>query len=179
MNLAKEDQKKGADYNNALKNIVKSKAEPTIIAEINKSAALKTRKEIYLVGGTSWALATYLYPQLANDTYINLTTADVAKLRDMSSLLYDKLTNPDLSKITDNATKQKATEDLKAVKEVFNKESLSAGALLLATTVNAINNGATDKKIIFARNGLTAWISGYAVQYITDGYKKLKEVEEK
>ncbi len=179
MNLAKEDQKKGADYNNALKNIVKSKAEPTIIAQINKSAALKTRKEIYLVGGTSWALATYLYPQLANDTYINLTTADVAKLRDMSALLYDKLTNPDLSKITDNATKQKATDELKAVKEVFNKESLSAGALLLATTVNAINNGATDKKIIFARNGLTAWISGYAVQYITDGYKKLKEVEEK
>jgi len=84
-----------------------------------------------------------------------------------------------MAKITDNNIKQKATEEVKSAKEVFNKESLSAGALLLATTVNALNDGATDKKIIFARNGLTSWISGYAVQYITDGYKKLKEVEEK
>ena len=171
MNLGKEEQKKGTDYANAIKNIVKTNVEPTLVAQLDKSAALKTRKEIYLVGGTPWALATYLYPQAVNETYLSLTIADVGKLRDMSYLLYDKLINPDVSKITDAATKQKATEELKAVKEVFNKENLSAGALLLATTVNAINNGATDKKIIFARNGLTAWISGYAVQYITEGYK--------
>jgi hypothetical protein len=179
MNLAKEEQKKGTDYNNAIKNIVKSKAEPEIIAQINRSAALKTRKEIYIVGGTAWALATYLYPQASNEAYINLTIADIGKLRDMSALLYDKLVNPDITKISDKAVQQKASEEIKSAKEVFNKETLSAGALLLATTMNAINNGATDKKIIFARNGITAWISGYAVQYITDGYKKLKEVEEK
>jgi hypothetical protein len=179
MNSAKEEQKKGADYNNTIKNIVKTKLEPELTEQIKRSAALKSRKEIYLVGGTAWALATYLYPQSANETYISLNLADVGRLRDMSYLLYDKLTNPDMAKITDNNVKQKATEEVKSAKEVFNKESLSAGALLLATTVNALNDGATDKKIIFARNGLTSWISGYAVQYITDGYKKLKEVEEK
>jgi hypothetical protein len=179
MNLGKEDQKKGVDYNTAIKNIVKSKIEPELTSQISRNAALRTRKEIYLVGGTSWALATYLYPQLANETYISLNLADIGKLRDMSNLLYDKLTNPDLSKISDGSTKEKAENEIKLAKEVFNKESLSAGSLLLATTVNSINGGATDKKFVFARNGLTSWISGYAVQYITDGYKKLKEVEEK
>jgi hypothetical protein len=177
--LVKEEQKKGGDYNNIAKNIVRSKVEPDIVAKIEKSAALKTRKEIYVVGGAAWALASYLYPQFATENYVSLNLADVGKLRDMASLLYDKLTNPDLSKISEVATKQKAEQDIKAVKETFNKETLTAASLLLATATNALHGTATDKKIIFARNGLTAWVSGYAVQYITEGYKKLKEVEEK
>jgi tetratricopeptide (TPR) repeat protein len=176
--LVKEEQKKGGDFNNLAKTTIRTKVEPEITAYIEKSAALKSRKEIYLLGGAAWALVTYLYPQQADQAMITLTTADIGKFRDMSTLLYDKLTNPDLSKITDAAVKQKATADIQQVKEVFDKESLATGALLLATAANNLNGTATDKKFIFARSGLSAWISGYAVQYITDGYKKLKEVEE-
>ncbi len=177
--LAKEEQKKGGDFNNIAKTIVRSKVEPDLVAKIDRSAALKSRKEIYLVGGAAWALATYLYPQAAQENYINLNLADIGKLRDMSALLYEKLTNPDLAKIADAATKTKAEQDIKTAKETFNKETLTTASLLLATAANNLNGTATDKKFIFARNGLTAWVSGYAVQYITDGYKKLKEVEEK
>lgn len=177
--LAKEEQKKGVDFNNAAKNIVRTKIEPNLAANIDRSAALKSRKEIYVVGGAAWALATYLYPQASKETYISLNLADISKLRDMASLMYDKLVNPDLAKINDAATKQQAEQEIKAAKETFNKENLTTASLLLATAANSLNAGATDKKFVFARNGLTAWVSGYAVQYIAEGYKKLKEVEEK
>jgi hypothetical protein len=105
------------------------------------------------------ALYTWLKPLITKSQKLPFTT---------QALLVNlvKLLNPK----SKYCYSKKATADIQQVKEVFDKESLATGALLLATAANNLNGTATDKKFIFARSGLSAWISGYAVQYITDGY---------
>lgn len=176
--LIKEEQKKTkGEYSNTAKALLTAKVENGNKNEIAKNGAFKNRKEVYLIGGVVWAMATYLLPQSAEEPYVNITTADIGKIRDLSALAYDKLINPDLSKVS-GSVQEKAKEDINKAKEVFNKESLIAGSLLLASITNELNQPIADKKFFFARGGLTGWISGYTVHFISENYKKLKEIPE-
>jgi len=130
------------------------------------------------MGGAAWGLATYLYPQFINETYVPLATADVNRYKDMSMLMYDKLIKPDLAKIKDEQVRQKAQEDVDKMGQAFSKESLKTAALLLSTVVSEYNQPKGDKAFYFARSGMTGWIAGYTVHYIAETYKKLKEVDE-
>ncbi len=93
-------------------------------------------------------------------------------------LLYDKLTKPDLTKITDAQARQKAQTDIDQAKQLFTKESLISSALLLSTVVTEFNQPKGNAQFYFARPGSTGWVAGYTVHYIAETYKKLKEVDE-
>lgn len=166
------------DFNSTAKQLALSKILPTVKSELSRKGIIKDRKQIYLMGGAAWGLATYLYPQFINETYVPLATADVNRYKDMTMLMYDKLTKPDLTKIKDEQARQKAQEDVDKVKQTFSKESLTAGAILLSTVATEYNQPKGDKAFYFARSGVTGWIAGYTVHYIAETYKKLKEVDE-
>jgi exopolyphosphatase/pppGpp-phosphohydrolase len=176
-NLQSAAKANGGDFNSAAKNIVRTQYEPEMNKRIGQSAALKGRKDIYVVGGGAWALAAALFPEKANEQYVIMTPAEVNKFRDMAALMYDKTLNPDLSKISDTKTKEKAKEDLEKVKAAYDKETLTTASLLLATAVNGINGDAKDKKVVFARNGISARVMGFAVKFIMDEYARLTETK--
>ena len=170
-------QQKG-DFNSTAKQLAISKILPIVKSELSRKGIIKERKQIYLMGGAAWGLATYLYPQFINETYVPLATADVNRYKDMSMLMYDKLIKPDLAKIKDEQVRQKAQEDVDKMGQAFSKESLKTAALLLSTVVSEYNQPKGDKAFYFARSGMTGWIAGYTVHYIAETYKKLKEVDE-
>jgi tetratricopeptide (TPR) repeat protein len=170
-------QQKG-DFNSTAKALATTKILPTVKNELMRKGIIKERKEVYLMGGAAWGLATYLYPQFINETFVPLATADINRYKDMSMLLYDKLTKPDLNKITDTQTRQKAQTDVEQAKQTLSKESLISGALLLSTVVTEFNQPKGNAQFYFARSGSTGWVAGYTVHYIAETYKKLKEVDE-
>ena len=171
-------QKQKGDFNSTARKLATTNILPTVKNELLRKGIIKERKEIYLMGGAAWGLATCLYPQFINETYVPLVTADIGRYKEMSMLMYDKLTKPDLAKIQDVQLRQKAQEDVDKIKQTFSKESLISGALLLSTVVTEYNQPKGDKEFYFARSGVTGWVAGYTVHYIAETYKKLKEVNE-
>lgn len=170
-------QQKG-DFNSTAKQLALSKILPVVKSELSRKGIIKDRKQIYLMGGAAWGLTTYLYPQFINETYVPLVTADINRYKDMTMLMYDKLSKPDLTKIKDEQARQKAQEDVDKVKQTFSKETLTAGAILLSTVATEYNQPKGDKIFYFARSGVTGWVAGYTIHYIAETYKKLKEVDE-
>lgn len=171
-------QQKG-DFNATAKQLANTKILPTLRTELQRKGIIKERKIIYLMGIASWELATYLYPQYVNEHFVPIIIADINRFRDMSTLTYDKLVNPNLSKITDEQLRQNAEAEInKAKNQVSDKQSTISGSLLLATVANEYNQPKADKEFFFARNGVTGWVAGYAVHYIAESYKRLKEADE-
>ncbi len=62
-------QQKG-DFNNTAKALATTKILPTIKNELARKGIIKERKEVYLMGNAAWGLATYLYPQFINETFV-------------------------------------------------------------------------------------------------------------
>lgn len=170
-------QQKG-DYNATAKQLAASKILPPFKNELARKGIIKDKKEVYLMGGAAWGLATFLYPQYINENFVPIATADISRYKDMSVLLYDKLIKPDLSKIKDVQAQQKAQADVEQAKQAFDKEKLISASLLLSTVVTEYNSPKGDKQFYFARNGVTGWVAGYSIHYIAETYKKLKEVDE-
>jgi tetratricopeptide (TPR) repeat protein len=176
-NLQAMAKASGGDFNSAAKNIHRAKIEPELSAKIAASAVLKSRKDIYISGGGAWALTACLFPEKSTEQYVTLSVADVNKFRDMAALMYEKAVNPDLAKIADGKVRENAKADLDKVKEAFDKQTLTTATILLASAVNSLNGDAKDKKVIFARNGISARVMGFAVQFITDEYSRLSETK--
>jgi hypothetical protein len=170
-------QQKG-EYNATAKQLAATKILSPFKNDLARKGIVKEKKEVYLMGGAAWGLATYLYPQYINENFVPIATADITRYKDMATLLYDKLTNPDLNKIKDIQAQQKAKEEIEQAKQLFDKEKLISASLLLSTVVNEYNAPKGDKQFYFARNGTATWVAGYSIHYIAETYKKLKEVDE-
>jgi hypothetical protein len=171
--INKEKAAKKTDFNSTGKQLVGG-----VMNELKKEfaakAILKSRKDVCMVGGIVWALSTYLYPQNANDAFVNLKAEDISKFKNMALLTYDKLIKPDLSKVS-GETREKADKDILACQQVFNKESMVSGALLLDAIASELNQPTPDKNFYFARSGYVGWISGYIVQSVEAAYRNFTE----
>jgi len=169
-------QKQGGNYTNAVKALLNSKISPELKKQIQTKTLIQSRKEICLVGGAVWALATFLKPETAKESFVELKAEDISKFRNMATLEYAKLSKPDLSKISNSEIKAQAIFDIDQInKDVFDQQSIIAGAMLLEAVVNEFDAKSQNKRLYFARNGYLGWVTGYVTTYIEDRYKKLQD----
>jgi hypothetical protein len=121
-------------------------------------AGLMTRKKYYLTGDIVWALVTLLRPEDQRG-YMPLTIEDINNFHYRAMNDPEALLNPDLSKITDQNTRNEARKGREAVKALYTPKALAAGAeamKLVATELNLV-----EKQLIFARNGNLARLLSY------------------
>src|SRR5579859_5051908 len=137
--------------------------------ELQRRSAFLDRRYAFFSGGIVWVLVTYLYPEKAKEDVVEFREGDVDRFLQLVSTDAEKLRNPDLTKITDEAVMQAANTDIAGTRQ-FNTTQLIAGAVILKGIMAEMNRVAPKKNFYFLRNGVTGWITGYIVNQIAEGY---------
>lgn len=163
------------EFGNMGKLLIDGRFKAEIADEVNRHPVLKNRPNIYLSGGIVWAIATYLKADKINDIFVELTAADIRRFKEMAINDYQKLIDPNLSGIDDDALFEKAKTEVGRVTSTFEQEALIAGSIWLEALVNEWSASGPKKKLYFARQGVVGWLTGYIVYTVTEQYKKETE----
>lgn len=132
---------------------------------------LKTKDAIYLSGGIVWALTSYMYPQDAQKTYVEISAKDVADFRRKVYNGFDDLAKPAaLFTISNNETAEIAKKNINRVFKTYDQRALMSGAIILDELVKKVNAVNPNKKFIYPRYGYVGWISGYIIKKVTHQY---------
>lgn len=172
--IDKERKAGKGDYGTLAKNMAQGKIKPIFQNEFNTKPILRTRKEMCLTGGIVWAMATYLKPETINDPVVSIKVDDIAKFKNMANISYDKLTKPDLSKLSGDS-RAKAEKDLASLQSIFNKENIVAGSQIMDVLTAEFNQPEPNKNFYFLRYGYVGWVTGYIVQYLDGKYRSYKD----
>ncbi|MES2849861.1 MAG: tetratricopeptide repeat protein [Bacteroidota bacterium] len=139
--------------------------------ELNDKGDIKSKDVVYLSGGIVWALTSYLYPQDAQKSYVEITAKDVADFRSMVFNSYEQLSKPPaLLAISNTATGELARKNISRVNKTYDQRALTTGAIILDELVKRVNTDSPNKKFIYPRYGYVGWISGYIIKKVTHQY---------
>ncbi|HUR11183.1 MAG TPA: hypothetical protein VM012_07425, partial [Flavitalea sp.] len=147
----------------------------TVKDELGRRAGLRNRSAVYLSGGIVWTIASYLYPEKVNENYIELTADDIRKFRQMVVNNFEKLIQPDLSKITNDNIVLEARKNLSRVQNTYDQESLVAGAVWLDGLIRELNSTQPVKRFYYPKYAYVGWISGYIARAVAEDYKRKNE----
>jgi hypothetical protein len=150
-----------------------------ITAAIQRDKELTNRPYVYFTGGIVWAMTNYLHPEDVKKEFTEFSKTDVDEFLRLAKEDYDSLINPDLSRITNPETLKEIRKQIGAKKigsrDVFNKEDIIAGAMLLQGIMNQLDSTGPKKRYAFIRFGGVAWMQGYIVKKIDSDNSKLTE----
>lgn len=138
----------------AIDKIIKTDVVPKFNQEMQKKPGLKNRRPVFAVGGIIWAISILTHPENTKG-YFHLTTADVDGFIAMLSKNPEAVFNPSLSKIKDDAVKERVMKQIQSIKDTFTQENLLAGSKLLRSLYTELKL----KDAIFSRYG--SWLWGY------------------
>lgn len=139
--------------------------------DLQGKADFKTKDVVYLSGGIVWALTSYMYPQDAQKSYVELTAKDIADFRSKIYNGFNDLTKPAaLYTISNTETAEIAKRNINRVFKTYDQKALTAGAIILDELAKKISNGNPNKKFIYPRYGYVGWISGYIIKKVTHQY---------
>ncbi|MEZ0540481.1 tetratricopeptide repeat protein [Fibrella arboris] len=160
-------------YRQEAQRVIKAIAD-TALAVSNKPglASLQQRRTVGFGGGIAWALVTYLHPEKAGLTAIPLTASDVEKFKRLALTNYQALLHPDMTDITDAATRRKAEKDIANAQSQFNEKQIIAGALWLETVMRAYDHTDTPKRLVFIRDSDIGWVTGKFLEDINRNYER-------
>jgi hypothetical protein len=127
-------------------------------AELASKPGIASRKRVFLTGGIVRALATLLYPA-ERQTFVPLTTKDIADFAAQASRNQQALLRPNLSDISDRKVRQEVEKELADVRNRFTSQQLIVGAELLKIISSELNW--QDKKLWFARFGNLGCVLSY------------------
>jgi Ppx/GppA phosphatase family len=145
---------------------VKHVTEP-LQEELSRRPGLVNRNRVFFSGGIVWAMVTLTKPETCNDPLVSLTVADFDRFYAMATKNPGVFPEPDLSKITDQGVRARASKDIRRVKDVFTPENLVAGAEILRGIVKAFRLDRGRKLLYFSREGYIAWIYAYVKESVT------------
>lgn len=160
------------EFGNMARLLIEGRLRQQIVEEINRHPVLKNRQTVLLSGGIVWAICQYLKPEKSGELLVELTPADIRKFKEMAINDYQTLINPNLAAIDDDVVFEKAKTDVERVKATFEQEALISGATWLEALVTEWNASGPKKKLIFARQGVVGWLTGYIVNTVSEQYKK-------
>lgn len=146
---------------------VSSELSTKLRNEVSKRPAFLNRKQVYMVGGIVWAMATILYPENQN-SFVKISGTDFEKFYNMLINKKEKIFDLDFSKIKNEDIRNKAEKQIKSVKDVFTIENLISGATILNTIANELK--LKNRELYFSRHG--NWMWGYIKQA---GMEKLEK----
>lgn len=109
-------------------------------------------RNIYIVGGTPWAVSNFMHTEQIEHKYITLDLDDIQNFR-KKLIKNQSYYEPNYGK----ANSGKAKKEISKIMDVFSSEDLIAGSTILEEVLSELKAG--KRKIKFPREG--GWLLGY------------------
>lgn len=142
----------------------------SVIKEFVDRREIKLKDRIYLSGGIVWAIVSLQHPESIGKNYVEITPDEIAAFRKDIVFNYEKLIQPDLTKIVQPADEKAAAKNISRVLKTFDQKALAAGAVWLNHLIQEVTTINPSKKFIYPKYGYVGWISGYIIKKVTQQY---------
>ena len=162
------DDKGIANYKKYLNRVLAGDPNNEIIYAVNESGAYNMNDNFAFSGGIAWAVATMLYPELADNSVVPLKFEDLAALNERLASNFSAITPTSIANsVTDKTiNKKNIEEEVARVQKVFDQKALMAGTGLLLNIVRQFEGTQEKKNFFLVKNGQVGWISAYVDQNI-------------
>jgi hypothetical protein len=158
------------NYKKQLTRVLAGDPNSEIVFAVNESGAYNMNDNFAFSGGIAWASATYLFPELIDNSVVPVTFEELVKLQDKILNNYPSLSPDRVSKIvTDkNINKNNIVIEVQKVQKVFDQKSMLSGLSLLINIVRQFEGSQEKKKFFLVKNGQVGWISAYVNRAINN-----------
>jgi hypothetical protein len=162
------DDKSIANYKKYLNRVLAGEPNNEIIYAVNESGAYNMNDNFAFSGGIAWAVATMLYPELADNSVVPLKFEDLAALNERLASNFSVITPASIANsVTDKTiNKKNIEEEVARVQKVFDQKALMAGTGLLLNIVRQFEGTQEKKNFFLVKNGQFGWISAYVTQSV-------------
>ena len=163
-----DDDKSIANYKKQLNRVLAGDPNNEIVYAVNESGAYNMNDNFAFSGGIAWAVATLLYPELADNSVVPLKFNDLVALNEKLATNFSAITPTSVSKTVTDRTISKAgiEEEVARVQKVFDQKALMAGTSLLLNIVRQFEGTQEKKNFFLVKNGQVGWISAYVTQSV-------------
>jgi hypothetical protein len=104
---------------------------------------------------------------------MEITHQDITAFRQLVFSSYDKVTQPDISLVSNAAEARDSQKNINRVLKTFDQKALLAGVIWLDELIQQVNSINPDKKFLYPRYAYVGWISGYIMDKINKQYTGL------
>jgi len=168
---AVKSKEESEDYITALEREANQQIGAPLRRQMKENSSFAKCKEVYLIGGAAYALATLMHPEDAKEDEVELTRQDLLDFYDrVKAASAAKPYRPDISQVGDTDTRELAKKQIDDVLlAVFKtrEQQLSAAILLKTLAENGLN---PKQALVFPRHG--GWALGMAeYKYFADQAK--------
>jgi len=162
------DDKSIANYKKYLNRVLAGDPNNEIIYAVNESGAYNMNDNFAFSGGIAWAVATMLYPELADNSVVPLKFEDLAALNERLASNFSAITPTSIANTVIDKTinKKSIEEEVARVQKVFDQKALMAGTGLLLNIVRQFEGTQEKKNFFLVKNGQVGWISAYVTQSV-------------
>ncbi|MEO6490148.1 MAG: tetratricopeptide repeat protein [Ferruginibacter sp.] len=170
------ESKTNGDLDNYLKTaeqIMDDSLARLMVYEFANKKEFKSRDIVYLSGGIVWAVASFMHPQQISNNYVEISSQDIANFRKLVFSSYDKVTQPDVTLISNVDDARASLRNINRVMKTYDQKALLAGAIWLDELIQQVNSINPSKKFIYHRYAYVGWISGYIMEKIKKQYTGL------
>jgi len=125
------DDKTLANYFRQLLRVLAGAENSEIIYAVNESGAYPVSDNIAISGGIAWATASLMYPDMLNNTVIQIKYADLKKFHERLYYNFGSLAPAFIALDVKKEERDVVIKELTRVQQVFNRRALMAGTGLL------------------------------------------------
>ena len=167
-----DDDKSIANFKKQLTRVLAGDPNNEIVYAVNESGAYNMNDNFAFSGGIAWAVATLLYPELADNSVVPLNFEDLVKLNDKLTNNFAAITPASVAKTVADKTinKEDIEQEVSRVQKVFDQKAMMAGTSLLLNIVRQFEGTQEKKNFFLVKNGQVGWISAYVTQSVTAKY---------
>lgn len=152
--------------------VVRAVADTALLPQLNQlRSGLQQRATVGVGGDVALAVVTYLHPERAGTAAVPILMDDIERFKKLLADNYRSLTRPNLTDITDPATRDKAEADVNNLLTRVNEKQLIAGVLWLESIMRAYGDGASPKRFVFVRDADISWVTGKFLETINYEYE--------
>lgn len=163
-----DEDKSITNYKKQLNRVLAGDPNNEIVYAVNESGAYNMNDNFAFSGGIAWAVATILYPELADNSVVPLKFDDLVALNEKLATNYSAITPGSLANTVIDKTinKKGIEEEVVRVQKVFDQKALMAGTSLLLNIVRQFEGTQEKKNFFLVKNGQVGWISAYVTQSV-------------
>ena len=163
-----DDDKSIKNYKRQLNRVLAGEPNDEIVYAVNESGAYNMNDNFAFSGGIAWAVATLLYPELADNSVVPLKFEDLVALNEKLATNFAAITPAAIAGSVTEKTinKQGIEEEVARVQKVFDQKALMAGTSLLLNIVRQFEGTQEKKNFFLVKNGQVGWISAYVTQSV-------------
>ena len=163
-----EEDKTLQNYGRQLHRVLAGSAETEIVYAVNVSGAYNMSDNIAVSGGIAWAVATLIYPELAENQVIPVSFKDVEEFTELIANNPTRYSEGEIiRRISDKSIDQNTIRNqVKQVHKVFDQRALMAGSGLLLKIMRQFEGVKEKKQFYLVKNGAVGWISAFVDENI-------------